>query len=270
MRIYYEVHGPAGAPAMLLVPTAGGDHTRWAQNVGGLAERYRVVLFDPRITGQTEAPAEPFTLRDIAADAVSVLDAGGIEQAAVVGASMGGLVAQELALGWPERVWALVLACTTAGGALATLSHEERGAEMGRIMKLPPGERGLAFARTLFGGRAVDGDPAAYANIIAEAGWDEEPFPSFGPNAHLQNAAISAFDASDRVQGIAAPTLVLHGDDDLSIPDQDGRNLAAAIPGAAFQLLSGGLFFTQQPALFNEAVLQFLDRLRPAAAGEPA
>jgi len=263
-RIYYEVHGPRTRPAVLLIGTAGADHQTWAAQAPALAARYQTIVFDHRFAGRTEAPDAPFTLTDLAHDALAVLDAAGAERAAVVGASMGGCVAQELALAAPARVWALVLAGTTAGGGLATVSHAQRFAQARRLLALPRGERGIAFARQFFGPRAVDADPDAYAAVIAQAGWDEDPEPGMDPDTHPQNRAIATFDASGRLADVRVPALVLHGDDDILIPPQDGRNLAHAIAGAQFRLLRGGhLFFRQYPAAFNEAVLTFLASHEP-------
>lgn len=259
VRIYYEMHGPHAGRAVLLIGTAGADHHTWDAQLPALAARYRTIVFDPRFAGRTTAPDEPFTLADLANDALAVLVAAEVEQAAVVGASMGGCVAQELALAAPRRVWALALAGTTAGGTLATVSHAQRFAQAKRLQALPRGERGVAFARAFFGPRAVDANPEAFAAVIAQAGWDDDPAPGLDPDSHPQNRAIATFDASGRVGSITAPTLVLHGDDDIIIPPQDGRNLARAIPSAQFRLLRGGhLFFRQYPATFNEAVLAFL------------
>ena len=268
LRIHYEVHGPAEQPAVLLISNLGADLDSWYAQIPALAARYRVISFDHRFEGQTQAPDQPCTLADFARDALAVLDAIGAQRAGVIGAAIGGCVAQELVFAQPGRVWALVLACTTAGGRLATVSHADRFAQAKRLQALPPGERGLAFARQFFGPRAVDANPDAYQPIIDRAGWDTDQDPDPDLDRRPQNLAIAQFDASDWVAEIETPTLVLHGEDDIVIPPDDGRQLARAIPPARFRLLPGGhLFFSQHGPLFNEAVLEFFKQQRPDRDG---
>ena len=114
MRIAWESKG-AGEP-VLLIHGLGYARWGWEPVAEPLAQRFRLLLFDNRGIGESEIPPGPYTARAMAEDAVSVLDEAGVDSAHVVGTSLGGMVAQELALGWPDRVDRLVLACTTPGG----------------------------------------------------------------------------------------------------------------------------------------------------------
>jgi 3-oxoadipate enol-lactonase len=114
MKIAWESRGQ-GEP-VLLIHGLGYARWGWEPVVAPLAERFRLLLFDNRGIGESEIPPGPYSARAMAEDAVSVLDEAGVERAHVVGTSLGGMVAQELALSHPERVDRLVLACTTPGG----------------------------------------------------------------------------------------------------------------------------------------------------------
>ena len=115
MRITWEERG-TGAP-LLLIQGLGYGRWSWAPIVPALAERYRVLWFDNRGIGDSDKPDGPYTAKLMAGDALQVLDEAGVERAHVVGASLGGMIAQEVAAGTPERVDKLVLCCTTPGGA---------------------------------------------------------------------------------------------------------------------------------------------------------
>src|SRR3712207_5539058 len=111
VRIYYDDHGGDG-PALLLVPGIPAISSDWFPFAERLAERFRVVVYDNRGSGRSDAPLGPYTVPQLARDAVAVLDALGIERAHVFGVSLGGMIAQELALGFPGRVERLVLGGT--------------------------------------------------------------------------------------------------------------------------------------------------------------
>ena len=112
--IYYEEHG-SGEP-VVMIGGLGADTTLWSKQVPAFSERFRVVVFDNRGSGQSDKPDEPYSIPMFAADTVGLMQALGIERAHVVGASLGGLVAQELVLTHPEMVDRLVLVCTTSNG----------------------------------------------------------------------------------------------------------------------------------------------------------
>src|SRR2546425_3248297 len=112
IQIFYEEAG-RGEP-LILIMGFGADHLAWAFQVRALAARYRVVTFDNRGAGQSDAPEPPYTIHTMADDTAGLMDALGLESAHVVGASMGGMIAQELALAHPARVRSVHLACTAA------------------------------------------------------------------------------------------------------------------------------------------------------------
>lgn len=257
VRVHYEDVGDPRRPAVLLLGPAGSERSAWTFQLPEIGARYRTITVDHRGSGLTEYPSVKFRIADLAADACGVLDHLRVEVAAVVGVSMGGGVALELAWRHPERLWALVLAATSPGGRLASRSHRQRLAMVRAAASLPAGDRGLRLAELYYGPRAVAADPEAYRSIIARANWNSDR--PIAVDDHPQNRAISAFNVSRRVGRITTDTLVLHGDDDALIPAADGARLAAAIPGARLEVLAGGhLFFMQSATQFNRVVLTFL------------
>ena len=161
------------------------------------------ILFDNRGVGESDAPPGPYTAAEMAADAVQVLDEAGVERAHVVGTSLGGMIAQELALGHPERVDRLVLACTTPGGPQA-FPMPQRTVEL------------MQARATLreFTENALEPDPRRELvdRILVHRERTAQAFEAWAAQA----AAGATFDAHDRLGSLAAPTLVQHGDGDLS------------------------------------------------------
>src|SRR4051812_46283418 len=209
-------------PAVLLVMGLGLPGDAWWRTVPVLAQSCRVVTFDNRGSGRSEAPAGPLSTAAMAADAVAVLDAASIARAHVYGISMGGMIAQELALRFPDRVASLVLAATSAGGALATAPDPETLAFLASRPSLPDEEGRWASVPYVYsertrrlGGERIGEDFAHRFSYV---------FRADGYRAQL--AAALAHDASARLREIRAPTLVLHGSEDRMIPPENGRALA--------------------------------------------
>src|ERR1044072_1495615 len=123
VRIYWTEQGK-GEP-LLMIMGLGYSHDMWNRAAPVLAERYRIIMFDNRGVGRSDVPPGPYPIATMAADARAVLDGAGIDRAHVFGVSMGGMIAQEFALNYPERVGALVLGCTACGGPQATPAGPE-------------------------------------------------------------------------------------------------------------------------------------------------
>ncbi len=194
-------------------------------------------------------------MAQLADDAACVLDAAGLDAAAVWGASMGGMVAQHLALLWPERVSRLVLACTSCGGPHAVPpSREAAAAVQGRGARTP-GEAYRLACTVLYATAWQAQHPDFIENEVAE----RERHPVRGGVFAAQQAAVRAHDTWESLPLITAPTLVLHGDEDAVVPVENGRILAERIPGAQLQVLPGRghLFFHKSPAESAAEVLGF-------------
>jgi pimeloyl-ACP methyl ester carboxylesterase len=266
VELYYEEQG-SGDPLLLIMGLAA-DSRAWMFQVPDFAARYRTIIFDNRGVGRSSKPAGPYTIHEMADDAVGLLDVLGIRRTHVVGVSMGGMIAQELALRHPERVRGLVLACT----------YPEPDADV---------ERQRQFALTQFGGSMSAGgemkidlaalDPMMFFQHLLPTVFNQEfidreiakLLPLFTGALEYgfsleaifgQVGAVMGHKATDRLHTIKAPTLVITGDADRLIPAANSDVLAKHIPGAKLVKVPGGShgFNFETPDVFNRAVLDFL------------
>lgn len=258
-KIYYEVGGEG--PPLLLVMGLGTPGLGWASQVPALRTRYRTISFDNRGCGRSACPPGPYAVNELAADALGLLDALDVPRAHLAGISMGGMIAQEIAVEHPERVAALVLASTYAAPGPAIWRLMERGREL-------MGARADAFAAlrfltdVAFTPSFIEKDGIRIMQLLAEAMPD-------GPNLAglaAQSAATLAFDARPRLPSVRAPTLVLTGDADKLIPAEHSDEIAALVPGARLVRIAGGSHAVnfEKPEEWNRIVLAFLaehDRL---------
>jgi pimeloyl-ACP methyl ester carboxylesterase len=245
VRLYYErAGGGDGAPALLLLMGLGANGRIWAPAVRRFAAMgYDVLTVDNRGSGRSDTPARPWTTRTMARDAVALLDALGLDRVHLVGASLGGMVAQEVALGHPERVRSLVLGCTSGGlprvdlmprrGLLDVLVAGARAAR-------PPAsldERVDGFLRfSVSPAFARDCPPDAEARR-AVAAMLEHPVGAVGFAHQLLAAGRHA--SWSRLSRLELPVQVQHGTADRLIPFAAGRELARRIPGARFEPIAG-------------------------------
>jgi 3-oxoadipate enol-lactonase len=250
VRIFYDLGGDG--PPVLLVMGLGAPHVGWEAQLPAFRERYRAVAFDNRGCGQSGCPAGPYTIRAMAEDAIALLDALHMRKAHVVGISMGGMIAQEIAASWPKRVGALVLASTYAAPcdevrALASgngKAMRDPFAAMKRLVE-------LTFSETFIAREGM-----RIMQLFARAA-------PHGPNLAglmAQAAATQTHDTRDRLAAVKAPTLVLHGDADAFIPSREGETLARLIPNARLEMLKGGTHGVsfERPDEWNRVVLDFL------------
>lgn len=253
VHLWWDERG--SGPAALLVQGLGYPSDMWHRLLPVLARERRVLTMDNRGVGRTGVPKGPFTLADLAQDAVAVLDAAGQERADVVGVSMGGLVVQELALAHPDRVRSLVLGCTHPGGADAVFTEEAR-ALLGGRGGMSPEEAAEASVPFVY----ADGTPRSR---IEEDLAIRRAVPT-RPEGYLAQlgGAVASRGTGDRLPGLRVPTLVVHGTADRLVPVENGRFVAAAVPGAVLHLLEGAshIFWTDQPDATAELLLTWLRR----------
>lgn len=251
--LYWETAG-AGEP-VLLVMGLGMPATGWWRTVPVLAEQFRVIVFDNRGCGRSGRPRGPYALTQLVDDALAVLSASGEESAHVYGISLGGMVAQELALRAPARVRSLVLGATTAGGPEHELPDEEVIDFLRRRGSMPH-EQGVWASIPYVYGRATLERAAAR---IAE---DVEQRLRFSPDREgylAQLAAGYGHDTTARLDAIQMRTLVLHGSADRVVPVANGRRLAERLAGARLHEFDGAghLYLTDAPEA-DDVVLRFL------------
>jgi 3-oxoadipate enol-lactonase len=263
IRLYYEWHGREGRPPLVLVMGLGGDSTAWPFQVAAFAEQHRVLVFDNRGTGQSDAPDVPYTTRGMAEDLLGLLDALGVERAHLLGLSLGGAIAQEAVLAAPGRVASLQLHATWAG------PHPYFQALVGavRMARLQFGRQGFyrALSVWLFTPECFASQPELVELVVQRA--THHPHP-VALHAYLrQTEAALGHDARDRLHRIRCPTLVAVGGQDIVTPPALGEELAGRIPGARFSCLPGvghGALW-EAPGMFNRVCLDFLGAIADAA-----
>lgn len=253
INIYYETHGE-GEPLVMIHGT-GFDVNAWALQTPDFSERFKVIVFDGRGCGRTSAPADPYTVQQMADDTAGLMDAIGVKTAHVLGFSMGGWIAIELALKYPERVKSLVLAGTSRRFSLL-------GAERTRVLidlfdVVSPELFFRNFALWLFG----EGFFSKKENI---EGFVQGALNGPHPTTHhgllgIARACLN-YEGANSLEAINAPTLVVAGTDDIAQPPRQSRELASVIPNARLTVLDGcGHFMIYEaPESFNKAVLEFL------------
>jgi pimeloyl-ACP methyl ester carboxylesterase len=255
VKIAWERHG-AGEP-LLLIHGLGYARWGWEPVLPGLAQRFDVLLLDNRGIGDSDAPPGPYTAAEMAADAVQVLDEAGVERTHVVGTSLGGMIAQELALAYSDRVDRLVLACTTPGGPTAYPMPEATVRLMTEATGLEPAVALRRFVENALAPATVDGQPQLVDRIMEHRLRTAQPPEAWAAQA----AAGAAFDAYDRVGAIAAPTLVVTGTADAVVDPRNSELLCDLLTDARLERFPGcgHLFFWEEPARFVTSVAAFLE-----------
>lgn len=260
IELYYEDHGK-GAP-LLLIPGFGTGLWIWFEQLPAFSKEFRTIAFDPRGISQSDAPDAPVTIRMIADDVAALMGALKIESAHILGASFGGFVAQEFALGYPGMTRSLTLCCTSFGGPhhvpppLSTLQA------LASTKGLNTEERVRENLLLAFSPEFVENNREEVEKVIKLRGQNFVP-----ERAYLhQLQAARDFSTEERVSEIAAPTLILTGDADIIVPMENSRNLASRIPNARLFIVKGGshTFFIEQPDEFNRAVIEFVKEAESA------
>ena len=251
-KLYVEEHG-AGDP-LLLVEGLGQGMWAWREQIPVFAERFRTIAYDTRGTGRSPVPPEPYGIADLAEDAASILDG---RAAHVVALSMGGYVALTLALARPQLVRTLVLVGTGAGGHDRVPRPDHVREAFAAAQGLPLEEYGRVTMPYTF----AAGWPAAHAARFEEilAARLEHPTPYETIDTHMK-ACYRFYEEGCEVERIEAPALVIHGDEDLIVPVENGRMLAARLPNAHYVELPrhGHNIPLEDPETFNRLVLEFL------------
>ncbi len=270
VRLHYSTTGRTAAPPVVLIQGLGADKQLWTLQRLALARQYRTIALDNRGAGRSDKPYGEYSLEQMADDTLAVLDHAGAADAHVVGASMGGVIAQILALRHPDRVRSLTLACT------ACQQHawrQELLAEWAEIAQ----QRGMR-AMTNAAARWTIG-PRSFRRISPAIGWLGPLALSRPPHAFAaQVGAILAAseELRDELGRISVPTLVMVGNQDILTPRGDAEELAERIPTAELVVISGAAhgFMVEHGTTFNRILLEFLGRAEAAyrerTADDPA
>lgn len=255
VRLAYEVRGKGDT--LLFIQGLGYDRNGFGPLPHLLAEDFRVVVYDNRGVGDSDVPEGPYSVAQLAADALAVLDAVGAESAYVLGVSLGGFIAQELTLAHPERVRKLVLCSTAAGSVPPSYPMPQRGVDAFTQFPTMEREAGLRYmVENSLGDHGVQKRPELVEEIYRYrleraptlAGWQAQAY------------AGATFDAYERIPAIAAPTLVLQGGDDTVIDPRNAELLVERIPGARLHLVPerGHLMIWEEGEMLAPVVREFL------------
>lgn len=252
-KLYWEASGD-GEP-LLLIQGLGFSSAMWYRILPALEARYRVIRYDARGIGRSDVPEGPYTIERAAADAMAVLDAAGEESAHVFGCSLGGIVAQEVAISFQDRVRSLILCCTHVAGE-DTIWPDEKVMEMLRSRtSLPPEE---AIRASI---------PVGYADTTPRE-WIEEDvrlrLEIRTTEAGYTNQLMGGLGypgTKERLPSVTVPTLVITGDLDQMVPPANADILADALPNARKVVVPGAghVIFTDAPDELTGAMLEFLD-----------
>ena len=239
-RIHYRTFGAARGgddedrPTLVLfmgfATSAAGFRPAFIEALGAHAPRLRSIGVDARGTGHSDKPDARYSMADMASDALAVMDALRIERAALLGASMGGMIAQELALLAPERTAALVLVGSSPGRVHLTKSPPKPAFSREEPDPFRAGWR-VSFSEAF-----IESHPEVLDEVVAAM--QSEPTPPHTYARHQE--ASKAFDTLERLRHLTCPTLVIHGERDLQVPQQAARLLADAIPNARLDVVAGG------------------------------
>lgn len=258
INMYYETHGEG--EALILISGNGGESSQWKDMIPTFSQDYQVIALDNRGAGKTDKPDNKYSIELMAADVIGLMDALGIKEAHVLGASMGGMIAQNIAYKYPNRVKSLILAVT--------------------MMKVSSRAQ---YVCTQAIKNVQDGiDPEALAKYSVVWSFPEELFEKpetveMVKNSMLtvlnqqningfkrQNDAASEFSSSSWVREIKVPTLVIGGEGDIVLPQKySGQELAKAISGSKFISLPGAhMAYLVSAEAFQKHVMDFLASVR--------
>jgi 3-oxoadipate enol-lactonase len=253
VRIWWDEHG-AGEPVLLCMGHAYTS-AMWHRAIVGLAARHRLLSFDNRGVGHSDAPWPPYSVEQFARDGIAVMDAAGVERCHVYGVSMGGLTAEELALSYPDRVRSLVLGCT------GCIEREDNPSRLPfavqktllhvavRVNRLRPRRASRHYG--------ADTDDAVKADDLALLRTSRVTSSGLIGQA----IAVGTYSSRRRLANLDIPTLVIHGDADDVVAVDMGKELASVIPGARLEILSGAghNYLTEPFGRANSLVLNFWD-----------
>lgn len=258
--LFYEETGAPDAPAIVLIMGWGGDHTAWALQAPAFAAEHRVIALDNRGAGQSEVPDGPYTIPGMAEDVIGLMDALGIPRAHICGASMGGMIAQELTLRHPDRVRTLQLHCTTPGiDAYGRFLIDTLIAVKAR------GDR-EEYTRAVMPWILCRKTMVERPDFIRF--WIDRalayPYPISLEGLSRQAQGIDGHDTVSRLGEIRVPTLITTGTEDILVPPSSSRDLHARIPGSSLHAIedAGHLHFIEQAETFNAICLEFLKKHR--------
>lgn len=259
INMYYEIHGE-GQPLMMMMGL-GSDLTMWMFQIPEFSKKYQVIVLDNRGVGRTDAPDKPYSIKMMADDTVGLMDALRIDRAHILGISMGGYIAQEIAIRYPRRTRSLIMATTTAAPSTCPLLvHITTTWVAAKKEGVSPETYIRLVLPYLFTAKFFE-TPELVKTAVDT--WKSNVCPQPAYAFARQETACNEHDARARLNRITMPTLVLVGKEDILIPVKLCEELAATIPKAKFVVLEGGGhgFNIEIRDKFNQAVMEFLGEI---------
>lgn len=256
-EIHYESWGRSDGPPVLMIQGLGTDSRGWAVQRLPFGRRFRCLAIDNRGTGKSARPDGPYDLEQMARDAVAVLDHAGIDRAHIVGASMGGVIAQILGVREPDRVRSLTLACTAC-------QHHAWRRELLEEWRDAVAAGGMSALsddalRWLIGPR-LRKRVGVWLNLLARIVLQSPPEPFI---AQVDGILAMSDDMRFELEGVQAPTLVITGSQDSLTPVGDAEEIHELIPHSELVVLGGAAhgLMVEAPNAFNDAVIGFIERV---------
>ena len=261
IRLYYQTHGQG--EALVLIPGLGAGHQAWFRQLPAFRKHFRVITYDPRSIGRSDRPRQPYGFRTLADDIVGLMDCLAVKRAHIVGQSLGGAVAQEVAIDYPDRVLKLVLVSSAIAGG------DDNSVNPASMETLGIGGEGqqidfskLNTRKTMSALIGVSFNKALYRKAMQFLSrFFVKPEMFDGLSDQLR--AISGYNTFDRLHLIKARTLVITGAEDRIVSPRSSEKLASNIPDARLVMVKGGShgFNVEMTSRFNREVLEFLKPL---------
>jgi 3-oxoadipate enol-lactonase len=256
INIYYEIHGK-GEP-LVIISGAGSSTQASSRLIPIFSNEYQLIIFDKRGEGQSDKPDMPYTTEMMADDLAGLLDTINIDSAHINGTSLGGMIAQQIAIRYPGRVRSLILVSTYCGGphSIPFSAEVMKVADKERAGELTTEESIKETIRLFITREFIDKNPGFIQRMIAQM--TEQPNNNWGQR---QGEASLAHNAYELLPGIKAPTMVIHGDADMILPVENARILVSRIPHAELVTFkNAGHFLIEAGDEKNRIMLDFLRR----------
>ncbi len=258
IEIHYEIQGK-GDPLVLIMGLRRNIEW-WYLQIPTLSKHFKVLAFDNRGAGRSDKPKMDYSIRLFADDTVGLIESLGMKKAHILGLSMGGYIAQELAINYPHIVKSLILACTGPGGKRAVLMSPERLKKFTDIEGLTPEQILRKDMDIYFSDKFIQGFPEKIEKFVEISLRYYQPLDAF----ERQFAACLKHDTVDRLNHITMPTLIMSGDDDPLVPPENSRILKELIPHAELDFFPGKrhCFFIEEAEQFNQKLISFLQSVK--------
>ncbi len=253
ISVYYEIHGE-GIPLVLIMGLRRNLEW-WYCQIPELSKQFKIIAFDNRGAGRSDKPDMEYSIRLFADDTAGLMEALGIHNAHILGVSMGGYIAQELALNYPDKVKSLILGCTSCGGKRAVLMSEERIKKFTANDSLTPEEILHKDMDIYFSDRFIVENPDKVQKFIDISLRYYQPADAF----LRQFAACLKHDTAARLKSLKVPILITTGDDDPLVPSQNSLILKELLPGSELYLFPDRRhsFFIEEAKKFNQKIIEF-------------